>query len=158
MVIIDDPVEAWKLTEAGLDDQSKGISFNNLTRKNFNLLIQNSTVYIVNNYSKIFNKTDFAFSFVWSGESVVDILESNKNYEFLIHPKLSYISSDLLAQTTNDAKSYCVSRFLTTKKSSAYFQNNEFYFSPYAQNIIIQNVTFNKIYMKIFLILFQYTI
>ena len=149
VVIIDDPVEAWKLIEAGFNDHSREIHFNDFTIKNFNNLIQNSNVYIANNYRKIYKKSEFAFSFSWSGESVVSALESNKHYQFLVHPKFSYISSDLLAQTSIDMKSYCVSRFLTNKKTSAFFQNNNFYFSPYNQdNMIIKNASFKKIYMN----------
>lgn len=151
VVIIDDSVEAKKLIESSLLEQSKDKDILNVT--NFKRLIQNADVYITNNYSQIYKKPKFAFSFTWSGEAVVDIMESNKKYEFLIHPKLSYISSDLLAQTSNKQSALCVAKVLTTKKAMSIIQNNDFYFSPYTDYTDVINPIFKDIYTRFILAL-----
>jgi ABC-type thiamine transport system substrate-binding protein len=145
VVIIDDPIEAKKLLESSLAKKSNGEA---LTLQNFKELIQNSEVYITNNYSQIYKKSKFAFSFTWSGEAIVDIMESHKKYEFLIHPKLSYISSDLLAQISNKNNALCVAKFLTTKNSMSVIQRNDFYFSPYTDYSNVNNPIFKDIYKK----------
>lgn len=146
VVIIDDPVEAWKLIEAHLKEHSKTVSFNDLTIENFKKTIQHTHAYIANNYSQIYKNPGFAFSFNWSGVSIIDITKSNKDYPFLIHPKFSSVTSDLLAQTSNDKKSYCVAKFLTSQKTLAFLQNKNFYFSPYTQYANIENKIFKRIY------------
>src|SRR5690606_7579461 len=88
VVITDDPGEAKKLIEFNGDK--------NLSISNFKKMVQQANVYITNNYSQIYNKPEFSFSYGWSGEALVDLLTSNKDYQFLVHPKMSYISSDLL--------------------------------------------------------------
>ena len=147
VVFIDDPVEANKLIEASLNDSHQHSPSNDvLSISNFKKMIQESRVYITNTYSQIYNKPDFAFSFSWSGEMAINQMKSNKGYKFLIHPKLSYISTDLIAHTSNKKGALCVAKFLTSKVTMAVFQRKDFYFSPYTDYSGIQNPIFKDIY------------
>lgn len=139
VVIMDDPVEAKKLVEAE--------GGNDLSIDNFKKLIQNTDVYITNNYSQIYKKSDFAFSYSWSGEAVVDLLAANKQYQFLVHPRLSYITSDLLAQTSNKRSASCVAKVLASKDVTTVIQNKNFYFNPYANYDNTKNSIFKSLYL-----------
>jgi len=140
-VILDDSIEVNTLVK------NFHIQNNNpLTIPTFKNVTQNANIYILNNYSRIYKNKKFAFSFGWSGEAVVDILESNKQYQFLIHPKLSYISSDLIAQTSNNKQALCVAKFLIGEKATHELTNKDFYFSSYKNYLRPTNTTFAKIY------------
>ncbi len=152
VAMLDDPIEMEVLMEANFikktqqENRKEGI-----TISNFKKMIQDANVYVANDYSQIFNKPEFTFSYGWIGEALVDLGKSNKDYQFLIHPKLSYISSDLIAQTTNKKTALCVVKFLTSKKTMSLIQQRYFYFSPYADYSSIENAMFKNIY-KNFLI------
>lgn len=139
VVMMDDPVEVKRLVEA---DGASG-----LTPENFENIAQRANVYITNNYSQIYKKTAFSFSYSWSGEAVIDIMAANKKYQFLVHPKLSYISSDLLAQTSRKTSAECVARIMASRDISTIIQNADFYFTPYIdyKNVIDDN--FKKLYL-----------
>jgi len=132
VVLMDDPVEAKKLvTSAENGDQ--------LTIANFNRVIQDANVYVTNNYSQIYKKPNFAFSYSWSGEAVIDLMAANKEYKFLVHPKLSYVTSDLLAQTSTSRGATCVAKELAGKKLATEMQENMFYFAPYKNMPVSKN-------------------
>ncbi len=149
VIVIDDSVEEKKMIEESLELSSKKeIPDNYIKMENFKKVVQNSTVYVANGYCKIYEDPKFAFSFTWSGEAVVSLVKSNKSYKFLIHPRLSYIASDLLAQTTNKKDSFCVAKFLSSRKGMSILQNKDYYFSPYADYDSVDNPVFKKIYKK----------
>jgi len=143
VVLIDDPVEANQLIREGLPKQNSNDHMSILT---FKSAMQSANVYITNNYNQIYKKPEFAFSFSWSGEAMVDLMESNKNYQFLVHPKLSYISSDLLAQNSDRKSAFCVSKYLTSRATTINLQNNEFYFPPFLDYSSVKNKTYLGIY------------
>ena len=155
VVIIDDPIEAANLIGHGLDENksnsytlTKNPHYTYLTKENFMKIADRTKVYITNDYSQIYLKPTFAFSFTWSGEAMVDLSKSGKNYNFLIHPKLSYISSDLLAVLNNKPASLCVAKTLASKEVMSVLQNKDFYFSPYADTRGIENETFKSMYQE----------
>jgi len=138
VVIMDDPSEAKRLVES---NGSREFSIDN-----FKKMAQQASVFVTNDYSQIYNKPEFAFSYGWSGEAVVDLLASNKNYKFLVHPKLSHISSDLIAMTSSRHKSACVSKMLSSRKVLNLVQNKEFYFTPYVSDRSAKNKFFLELY------------
>jgi hypothetical protein len=140
VILIDDPVEIRKLIESG----NEKFSFDS---HDFNEIVKGSSLYISNNYNKIYENDKFAFSFLWSGEAVANVLESNKKHKILIHPKLSYISTDLLAQTSDKVKASCVAEYLSGKAVLATVQNHEYYFSPYTDYSKVENSAFKEMYM-----------
>lgn len=154
VVIIDDPVEARKLISLGYYEAKYGNSkyalFKDkllpLTLDNFKQLAQKSNVYITNDYNELYKNKDFAFSFTWSGEAIVDLKKAKENYKFLIHPKLSYVSSDLLANLNSDPAALCVSKELTSKEVASLLQNRDGYFSPYVDDRNVTDPFFKKIY------------
>lgn len=151
VVIIDDPVESMKLIEAGLfNHQSVPIS-SILTSGNFRKMVQNTKVYITNNYGQIYKKSNFAFSFGWSGAAVNDLIESKEHYEFLIHPKLSYVTSDLIAQTSKKSGAQCVADFLSRKSTHLSLQEKYFYFSPYTDFTVTNNSLSKRLYQQFLL-------
>jgi hypothetical protein len=153
VVIIDDPVEAAKLVSLGLSNGKNKLvptelTENYLTKANFLHIVGKSRVYITNDYSQIYLKPDFAFSYTWSGEAMVDLQKSGKDYEFLIHPKLSYISSDLLAVLNDKPNAICVAKVLGSREFARKLQNKDFYFSPYTDTSEIDNKAFKKVYQE----------
>lgn len=102
-------------------------------------------------YAPFDKKDKFAFSFSWSGAAVVDLMASNENYKFFIHPRLSYISSDLIAQTSEQYGALCVAKFLSSKEITAKLQQDNYYFSPYKDKIIIKNSIYQQMYKKFLL-------
>jgi hypothetical protein len=148
VVIIDDPVEAGNLIKLGLGKAANGKNILDvMNMKNIKKISQESNVYITNNFNNLYDNKSFAFSFTWSGEAIVDKNLSQKNYNFLIHPELSYISSDLIAQINNKNYVTCVTKNLTSKNIMNILQNKDYYFSPYADYSSVKNEEFKNIYM-----------
>lgn len=141
IVIIDDMVEAELLIKAASSNLSQKFDFSFLQE-----ISKSSNIYITNNYTQIYQKPKFAFSFSWSGASIGAIMESNNNFKFLIHPKLSYITSDLLAQNSSDGKTSCIAKFITNKSTASFLQNKLYYFSPYTDNSAATNPTYKYMY------------
>ncbi len=150
VILIDDPVEIRKLIESGKDARREKFTFQS---HDFNELVKGSDLYISNNYNNIYENDKFAFSFLWSGEAVVNVLESNKKHKILIHPKLSYISTDLLAQTSYKKNASCVAEYLSGEASLSTLQNHGYYFSPYTDYSKVENSTFKTMYMDFLLLL-----
>lgn len=148
VVIMDDPFEVQKLIEQSVSGDNYFPRDSALSKKNFRRVIQDSIVYITNNYSQIYKKQNFAFSFSWSGEAVFDLVESQEKYQFLIHPKISYISSDLISQASNRRGAYCVSKLLASKKILTVIQNKDYYFSPYVDFSKEKNIFFIQLYKE----------
>lgn len=149
VVIIDDPEEFKKLIGVNLaSNRSKFPQNNALTIESFKKITNNSNVYITNNYYNIYLQPRFAFSFSWSGEALLALMNSGRDYQFLIHPKLSYISTDLISQTFNSTGSQCVASYLSSKEIMEVLQEKNFYFSPYANYSKNKNIKFKKIYKE----------
>lgn len=153
VAIIDDPAEIRMLTSLELgknisDKISSQQQTSSLTISNFNNLVQLSKVYITNDFTEIFKKPNFAFAFTWSGVATYESSLSNKPYDFLVHPKLSYVSSDFLAVLNNRSAAVCVAKVLSSKKAASILQNDVFYFSPYVDDTDVTNLQFKKFYDK----------
>ncbi len=144
IIFIDDPTEELNLfqTEKNINNPS-GI----LTLSNFHQLTKNNNrIFITNDYSRLYENSNFAFSFIWSGDAIDNLKESHKKLLFMIHPKLSYISTDLLAVLNNDKETLCVANSLTSKANMAILQNKDYYFSPYLNIEDVQDNVFKEIY------------
>lgn len=148
VAIIDDPVEFEKLILADFGLSKKPPAETILTIKNFNKITKNANVYITNNSDKIYTVPDFAFTLIWSGEAMNDLIQSNNKFKFLIHPKLSYISSDLISQTSNSNGAYCVSKYLSSKEAIKITEEKYHYFSPYADYSKVSNPAFKNMYKE----------
>jgi hypothetical protein len=103
-------------------------------------------VYIGNGFNQVYQSSDFSFAFVWSGDGIQHIKDINKKLKFLIHPKLSYISSDLLAQINTDKKSKCIANYLSDEKTLRLIENYNYYFSSYTNIKYISDRDFRIIY------------
>lgn len=148
VVMIDDPVEATNLMKLGFREQNKNISDSNiLTINNFKQLTQNSKVYITNGDNNIYNKPNFAFAYSWSGDAIAIITNSKNNDQFLIHPKLSYITADFLAVLNNKPEVNCVAKVLSSSEILNFIQNKDYYFSPYINENNIPKSKFRNIYL-----------
>jgi spermidine/putrescine-binding protein len=141
-ILIDDPVEAKKLLEIVFNTKDKNVlSYNRLKK-----IFPNTTIYIGNGFNQIYKDPDFAFAYTWSGTAFNKIYDGGLNYNFLIHPQLSYISSDLLAQTSNNQQSMCAASALTSREVLSLVENDDYYFSSYTDISNIKNKNFRKIY------------
>lgn len=149
IVMIDDPVEAnflIGLMQKNNQESASAPSVKNisLTWKNFKKLFQKTRVIITNSPEKIINLPNFAFAFQWSGDSISIMGGAHKNLKFLIHPKLSYISLDLLAELNTRQPTICVAHALSSPEFLNSLQEKSFYFSPYfpkpSDNVDFQNL------------------
>jgi hypothetical protein len=94
-------------------------------------LTNDSKVYVTNMSDGLISRDDFAFAYIWSGEAMGK-LPKYKNMEFLIHPKLSHVSYDLVSLISKDDKATCVAKELTGKSFLSYIQGKYAYLSPFA--------------------------
>lgn len=141
VVIMDEPVEANKLLTLGFKNSNYSLG-------NFKRLYQDSNLYIENGFNNIYKSSDFAFAFLWSGDGIRQIKESGLNLQFLIHPNLSYISSDLLAQINKNKTSECVANYLSSEMALRIIENNYYYFSSYTNIKHITDHDFYDIYRQ----------
>ncbi len=137
VVMIDDAVEAEFLLSLGIrqmtESKAKFDGSNGLiplTLDNFEKLYQGSSVIITNSFQKISTMPSFAFSYQWSGDAIAS-LQHEANLKYLIHPKLSYVSSDLIANLDNDKSTLCIANALSSRAFLSHMQNKTYYFSPY---------------------------
>lgn len=144
VVLIDDPTEVRNMIRLGDNKQVQ------LNLKNLKAMLQSAQVTLANDYNKIYESPNFAFSYTWSGDAVLDIQKSGKPYQFLIHPKTSFICTDLLAQTKDNAEASCVAKVLSSKAAMNILQNANYYFSPYGDYSDIGSLMFKKIYQDVF--------
>ena len=114
--------------------------------KHFKELVQDARVYIANGCHKPFHEQpDFAFAFTWTGEGLED-KKYHSSFKFLVHPQLSYVSTDLLATMNNDEHTRCVADVLTGKVTATVLANKDYYFSPYGDLKSVDSQEFKRIY------------
>jgi len=150
VVMIDDPIEANFLISL-LINKNNPLSMKNadeiaLTWNNFKNLVQNTQVIITNSPQHIIQLPNFAFAFQWSGDAIQLMQHSHGRLKFLVHPALSYMSSDLLAELNTNKATQCVAMQLSGKRFLNNLQNRVEYFSPYMNDKVIRNKYFKKIY------------
>lgn len=134
VIIMDDAIEFNQLLR--LERHSKmNSSYNYLDLLNLKSgLNQNSQVYIGNGIRQMYEGDDLAFAISWSGEAMKRIQTTHVNYEFYIHPRLSFVSTDLIAQTSKSKSAECVAYYLSGKQALSLMERNNYYFSPYGPN------------------------
>ena len=149
VIVIDDPVEAKKLVHLGY--RNSDLENNEFTVDTFKKLVQSARIYIGNGFSRIYQDSQFAFSFAWSGEAIHRLNGLGPKFKFLVHPQLSYISSDLLAMVDDRSGSECVAKYLTSKATLDKIQNHNYYFSSYTefdQRMKFKNPGYYEIYRQ----------
>lgn len=141
VILINDPYEAKKLLDLSFNKKS---SFLNV--KYFSKLSKYADIYISNGLNNIYKSPNFSFAFIWSGEVIKQVKASNLSLKFLIHPQLSYVSSDLLAQINDNRGATCIANYLTDKKNISIIENKSYYFSSYTDINKIDDDYFKIIY------------
>lgn len=152
VILIDDPVEVRNMI--GLAKGQKEAALNQVNLKQ---LVQSSKVTLTNDYNKIYENPHFAFSYLWSGEAVINANKAGKPYQFLLHPKTSFICTDLLAQVKYNRAATCVSKVLASQQAMTLLQNANYYFSPYGTSGEAKDAMFKDIYQKAFKNLAKFT-
>ena len=155
VVMLDDPVEAEFMLSIGKMEKkypfaklNKNPSLVPLTIKNFKSLYQRTHFIITNLPEKIITKPNFAFAFQWSGDAVEMMRENHGRLKFFIHPKLSYISADLLATLNQKTSTRCVAQRLGSRWFLNHEQNLTDYFSPYYSQHSIKSPFLKKIHAR----------
>ena len=153
VVMIDDPVEANFLISLLLHNSQtlsmKKANQFTLSWDNFKKIIQSSNVIITNVLDHIIKLPNFAFAYQWSGDAVLEMQKQhNSKMKFLVHPKLSYVSTDLLAELNLNQSTQCVANTLSSQKYLDVLQKKTFYFSPYGIHSDIKNPFFKAIYKQ----------
>lgn len=147
LVVTDDPVEVQSLMQFGMPGKNGPIDYKKAINY-FKKTTQNNKLYITNDYSKIAASSNFAFAYSWASEAIHTLTDINKNYKILIHPQLSFISTDLLAELNNKVNTTCVAKTLSSKEVTTLIQNKRFYFSPYTDNSNLKNALHKNIYQE----------
>lgn len=155
VVIVDDPAEVRNLLTLGYNtsgqkwpadiyDQDGMVKLN---YQNFSRITQNSNVFVTNDFNQIYKLPNFAMSFMWSGDALLFIQQSNKPYKFMLDPKLSYVCTDLLAELKPSPQASCVAHVLESPKVMSIVENESYYFSPYFQDTV-NDPNFHAIYQE----------
>ncbi|MCD6047069.1 MAG: hypothetical protein K0S08_716 [Gammaproteobacteria bacterium] len=142
IIILDDPTVVLVLFQSALKNNQ---SFN---LEDFDKITKGTKVYIINDYNKLYENENFAISYIWSGEAILDSIKAQKNYKIMISPTFSYISSDLIAQVSKTPESSCVARTLGSKAFLTRLQNDTYYFSPYANMDSITLEPYRNLYQQ----------
>ena len=144
VVLVDDPLENHILFKSCVDcDKKSDIDY--FTPKNFRLMSQKTKIFTSdNNYAKIFSHRNFAFAYLWSGTALW-LQSGHPHLKIMIHPKLTNISTDLLAVTNDRKESICVARFLASKKLLTKIRNESYFFTPYLDISSINSPLLKKI-------------
>lgn len=136
IVMIDDPIETRLL----IQHFNKNNLINSLNSKN---------LFISNDLNPFFNNKHLAIAYVWSGEAHHDLIRSTIKYKFLIHPKYSFFSSDLITVLNKHPSSICVIKTLSSKDFLNRLQNDTYYISPYGEINTIKNEKIKEIYKSV---------
>ena len=122
-------------------------NFSNLTDsvKEFKQLLNGTNYFIINDTFKIVKEKDFAFSFIWVGSAYKRIRE-HPHLKFIVLPRLSYITADLIAAMDKTTETSCVAKQLAGKEVLEPILSRAFYFSPYGIPEKIENSAFAKEY------------
>lgn len=153
VILIDDPAEVENLLSLGYLTSGQTWPKEIYTSKNkvklnydnLHKITQNSNVFVTNDFNQIYKLNNFAFSFMWSGDSLLAIQQSKKPYKFVLNSKLSFICTDLLAQLKETPQARCVARVLEQPNVMKYVQDSSYYFTPY-----FQNTTDSSLYHKLY--------
>lgn len=124
IALIDDHVEVNRLLNAG------GVG-NGSALKRIQSLSKSKKTLVTNTSDALLNKDDFAFSFTWSGDAIKKEHDSKGKFKFLLHPKLSHVSYDLLASVSKNKSAACVAKYIGGKKFLSSIEDETFYVSPY---------------------------
>lgn len=146
VILIDDPAEVNNLLKLGYKNSDKfKYNFSDLEYSKLKLVTQQSKLFITNDFNQIYTKQNFAFAFLWSGDALLYIKNSKKSYQFTLHPSLSFVCTDLLAQLKETSEAKCVAEMLETPEIMSYVQSSTYYFTPYFQNNV-DNPQFSRLY------------
>lgn len=140
VILADDSGEIGNLLTIGFDND-KNIPKNkdgtvSLTYKNLKRMTQNTKIYITSDFNKVYDSSDFAFSYIWSGDALLYIKKSGKPYKFVIPSNASSICTDLIVQMKNTPEASCAAHVLQNQSTLQYFGEDTYYFSPYFTNSI----------------------
>jgi spermidine/putrescine-binding protein len=134
VVLPDEPAEVLTLLSHTKYQHKKTIAGNLQIPSTEGLMELTKDITIINavNLAEIFKKPDFAFAYTWSGEAIERIINGDPNLKFMIHPKLSHWTADMITLLTPNKAADCVARELSSRRfldtlSSQY----SYYFSPY---------------------------
>lgn len=147
--LLEDPTEVNLLLTVALHGKSDLTNAQNLvpiTVGNFKKVYQNARVEFSDAPDRVVTLENFAFAYQWSGEAVLLMKKSGGKLQFLIHPDLSYISTDLIAETNTSEKTNCVARLLAGKEYLDYLQNKTYYISPYGDVEQMRDKTARDLY------------
>ena len=152
IVMLDDPVEIWNLintSEFGysLTDKFKNTSAASLNFYNFKNLMQNTDVYIANNNNQLFDDKRFAGAFIWTGSfDAYANYHPKKKFKLYIDPKVSYISSDLIAAMNDKPETKCVINQIMSPEIMKFILADTQYFTPFGYTYEIKPGVYAKIY------------
>lgn len=145
VVVLDEHVEVLNLLSK---IEESGLSKNDFVMPSISKvlsLFKDSDIVVANALGSLVNKNDFAFAYTWSGEALWKIQTVAPQLKFLVHPKLSHWSKDLITLISSKDSSACVIRELAGSKHLNKLAVDTYYFSPYANEYYISDA-YNDIY------------
>lgn len=137
VILTDDSGEVGNLitiNQQYIDPKNRAVA--KLNYENLKSLTQDTKVFISGDFNKLYDRSDFAFSYLWSGDALMFIKKYNKSYKFVLPITSTSICLDVLIQMKNTPEAKCVAEALQDKSVLEYLQKDTFYFTPYFENNI----------------------
>lgn len=145
VVLSDEPIYLHYLLNLPLNENNLTNAFSRFTK-----LTNKSKLFITNTISPAYNDPNFSFAFTWTGIALYALNNDYKDYKFLLHPKFSLVSADLLAALNKKSNTQCVANVMSSKTFLSKMQNDALYFSPYGDSEQITNKILKNAHEKFF--------
>ncbi len=113
-------------------------------------------VVIANDMENLVKQDSFGFAYHWHGGSIDAINKTPGEFGFMVHPKLSHVTADLLSILTASPESTCVYNQIAGNEFLKKLQKDSFYFSPYGGVSKDDNKLLISLYNNYFLNLGKY--
>ncbi len=148
VILSEEPIYVFSLLNLNVDKTSPHKAFSK-----FSALTKGSKIIVTNTISNAYSDPQFAFAYTWPGISIYAIETKYKNFRFLIHPKFSLVSADLLAALNNRKSTECVANVMSSKEFLSKMQNDALYFSPYGDSNQISDKLLKQVHNEFFYLL-----
>ncbi len=145
VILSEEPIYVFNLLNLNINQVTPDQAFSQ-----FAALTKNSKIIVTNTISDAYGDPQFAFAYTWPGIAIYAIETKYKNYRFMIHPKFSLVSADLLAALNNRKSTQCVANVMSSKEFLSKMQNDALYFSPYGDSNHITDSLLRQMHNEFF--------
>lgn len=146
LILMEDPLEFYTLLEYGLTRLEKNL-LGGTSEQFYNIgyLLTKSNIMVSNSINVIPDTYPFSLAHVWSGEAFAykwkqnnlrtikgdNIQNTPSNYNYIINPKFTHLSKDLISLQSHSASNDCVATQLSHQETHSKILANTHYLSPF---------------------------